>query len=268
VTLELDPRQRAMLLEMGVRVFLPQTEPEPLQVSTRLQIKAAITPQAQSIAQPVQMAEASVPAPAASAVLPLQGSAQELAQAAASCQACGLCAGRKKTTLRAEAIRPCAWMLLCDPPDEDEDREGMPLVQSAGQLLDNMLRAVGKDRHSAGSGGVYVSNVVKCRPPHGHIPQPSELAQCAAFLQREIALVQPQVILAMGHFARQLLLSEQPEQAALPLGKQRGNLYRYHGISVVVSYSISDLLRRSGDKAKAWADLCLAIQKTSQQSQL
>jgi DNA polymerase len=144
-----------------------------------------------------------------------------LAHAAAACNACGLCAGRKNSTLRAEAIRPSAWMVVCDPPDEGEDREGMPMVQQAGQLLDNMLRAVAKDRSSEGATGVYVTNVVKCKPPYGHIPQQAELAQCASFLQREIALVQPRLILAMGNFARQLLLSEHPDKAALPLGKQQ-----------------------------------------------
>jgi DNA polymerase len=82
---------------------------------------------------------------------------------------------------------------------------------------------------------------------------------CAQFLQREIALVQPKLILAMGRFATQLLLQEHPQQAALPLGKQRGTVYRYQGVPVVVTYHPKALLRSSGDKAKAWADLCLAM---------
>jgi DNA polymerase len=104
-----------------------------------------------------------------------------------------------------------------------------------------------------------VSNVVKCRPPNARLPQAVELQQCAQFLQREIALVQPKLILAMGRFATQLLLQEHPQQAALPLGKQRGTVYRYRGIPVVVTYHPKVLLRASADKAKAWADLCLAM---------
>jgi DNA polymerase len=122
-----------------------------------------------------------------------------------------------------------------------------------------MLKAVGASRVGAGAAGAYLSNVVKCRPPHGRIPQAAELMQCAAFLNREIALVQPKMILAMGRFASQLLLSEQPELASLPLGKLRGTVYRYQGVPVVVTYHPKVLLRASADKAKAWADLCLAM---------
>jgi uracil-DNA glycosylase len=272
MALELDTRQRAMLQEMGVRVYLPQaapsmavpvhvnepvTEPAPQRVATEIPVAVVVAPVA------LTPTLAPMPAPAVSELALPAGGAQALAQAAADCQACGLCAGRKNTTLRAEAIRPCAWMIVCDPPDEDEDREGTSMVQEAGMLLDNMLRAADKDRHAEGARGAYISNVVKCRPPHGHVPEAAELMQCATFLQREIALVQPQLMVAMGRFAHQLLLSEQPEQALLPLGKQRGTVYRYQGIPVVVTYAPSDLLRRSADKAKAWADLCLAISLTT-----
>jgi DNA polymerase len=154
-------------------------------------------------------------------------------------------------------------MVVCDPPDEWDDRSGAAASHEAGQLLDNMLHAVGKDRQSSGAAGAYVTNVVKCKPPHGYVPQPQDLLQCASFLQRELALVQPKLILALGRFACQLLLSELPESAALPLGKQRGRVYRYQGIPVVVSYGLHDLLRRGSDKAKAWADLCLALQQSS-----
>lgn len=183
-----------------------------------------------------------------------------LVEAAAQCQACGLCAGRKHTTLFMPAPAVQAdWLVVGDPPDEDEDRLGQPFVEQVGLLLDNMLKAVGARRGAAGRQGAYLSNVVKCRPPQGRLPQAAELTQCAQYLQREIALVQPKVILAMGRFAAQLLLGEHPEQAALPLGKQRGVVYRYRGIPVVLTYHPKVLLRASADKAKAWADLCLAL---------
>jgi DNA polymerase len=105
----------------------------------------------------------------------------------------------------------------------------------------------------------YVTKVSKCRPPQGRLPQAAELAQCAAYLQREISLVQPAVILAMGRFANQVLLQEHPQEAALPLDRQRGHVYRYQGIPVLVTYTPQALLRQPANKAKAWADLCLAM---------
>ncbi len=268
--LELDPRQRAMLLEMGVRVWLPDTG------------VVADTPVAQPVASPVNRtppapvvaatyaAARPVPdvsqAPAVARALPGEPLAlqaldwEALAASAAACQACGLCTGRKHSTLGdpGQTIQ-ADWMVVGDPPDEDEDRLGQPFAEQAGVLLDNMLKAVGASRSGQARQGAYLSNVVKCRPPVGRVPQGADLAQCAQFLQREIALVRPKVILAVGRFATQLLLQEHPEQAALPLGKQRGTVYRYQGIPVVVSYHPKVLLRASADKAKAWADLCLAL---------
>jgi DNA polymerase len=108
----------------------------------------------------------------------------------------------------------------------------------------------------------YVSNVLKCRPAHGALPQAAELAQCATHLQQEIALVQPKMILAMGRFANQVLLAGSPALAALPLGKLRGTVHRYQGIPVVVTYPPKLLMRNNADSARAkawaWADLCLA----------
>jgi len=185
---------------------------------------------------------------------------EALALTAAACQACGLCAGRKHATLCApDTAVQSDWLVVGDPPDEDEDRLAQPFAEQAGVLLDAMLKAVGASRTGTGRQGAHVSNVVKCRPPPGRLPQPAELAQCAPYLQREVALVQPRVILAMGRFAAQLLLQEHPQEAALPLGKQRGAVYRYRGIPVVVTYHPKVLLRASADKAKAWADLCLAM---------
>jgi len=185
-----------------------------------------------------------------------------LSEAASACQACGLCAGRRNTTLVTPVAQQADWLIVGDPPDEDEDRSGQPFAEQAGQLLDNMLKAAGASRTAApvaGTRAAHATDVVKCRPPQGRNPQPAELAQCALFLQREIALVQPKVILAMGRFAIQSLLAEQPELASQPLGKLRGTVYRYRGIPVVVTYHPKVLLRASADKAKAWADLCLAM---------
>lgn len=247
--LELDERQRAMLQEMGVHVWLP------LPASVLVQRPAAPRPHAPVAAPRIAVV---VPLPVEAVALQSTGW-PALQQAAATCQACSLCAGRKHTTLHPPLAEQADWLVVGDPPDEDEDRLAQPFVEQAGLLLDNMLKAVGASRTGAGRQGAYLTNVVKCRPPQGQLPQAADLAQCADYLQREVALVQPKVILAMGRFATQVLLSEHPEQAALPLGKQRGRVYRYRGIPVVVTYHPKVLLRASADKAKAWADLCLAL---------
>lgn len=182
-----------------------------------------------------------------------------LARTVSQCKACGLCAGRTQTTLQASTASQSDWMVVGDAPDEDEDRAGHAFAQAAGQLLDNMLKAVGARRGGEGAQGAYVTNIVKCRPAHGQVPQASELAQCAVYLQREIALVRPQIILAMGRFAVQGVLALNPELATQPLGRLRGTVHRYHGVPVVVTYAPKMLLRASADKGKAWADLCLAM---------
>lgn len=275
MALELDTRQRAMLQEMGVHVWLPDAvvasavvQPVPADAalalpSTPVVQQSAARAAAVSAPSRVPLATSANPAAAAAVGEPLALEGldwTELAQAAANCQACGLCAGRKHSTLLAPVTSTQAdWLVVGDPPDEDEDRMGQPFVEQAGMLLDNMLKAALASRGGVGRAGAHLSNVVKCRPPPGRLPQAAQLAQCAQYLQREIQLVQPKLILAMGRFATQLLLEEHPQDAALPLGKQRGRVYQYCGIAVVVTYHPKVLLRASADKAKAWADLCLAM---------
>ena len=273
MTLELDTRQRAMLQEMGVRVWLPGTAfaPEPVKAPAQASLPAAPraavpsrhAPQAPVAANPAAQTAQTVDAVDASAL-----DWDALVQTVSNCQACDLCTGRKNTTLQASVQTQADWMVVGDPPDEDEDRAGQPFAEAQGQLLDNMLKAVGASRNAASSAGngssrsfaaAYVTNIVKCRPPNGRIPKPEELAQCTAYLQREIALVQPKIILAMGRFAMQVLLGEHGDVANLPLGKLRGAVYQYRGVPVVVTYAPKVLLRASADKGKAWADLCLAM---------
>jgi len=284
MALQLDERQRAMLLEMGVRVWLPGTDfatvadNEPAEHAPELHSRtvapAAVRPapvaeQRSAAPVPIQVRPVPVqPAPLVSAA-PAQPSAlaaldwSGLADTAAACEACGLCAGRKHATLQPAQQTQADWMVVGDPPEEDEDSAAQAFVEAPGLLLDNMLKAVGASRSGIGAQGAYATNVVKCRPPHGRNPQPADLAQCAAYLQREIELVQPKVILAVGRFAIQTLLSEHGALATQPLGKLRGSVYRYRGIPVVVSYHPKLLLRNSADKAKAWADLCLAMNAMS-----
>jgi DNA polymerase len=175
----------------------------------------------------------------------------------AECRACGLCQGRKSTVFGV-GDRSAQWMVIGEAPGENEDLQGEPFVGQAGKLLDNMLKAMGLNRQAQGDAGVYIANTLKCRPPGNRNPEPQELAMCAPYLVRQVALVQPKIILAMGRFAVQSLL-----QTSEPIGKLRGRVHTYQGVPVVVTYHPAYLLRNPADKAKAWADLLLAL-KTAQ----
>lgn len=295
MSLVLDPRQRAMLQEMGVRVWAPLAAPEPQTLpaeGARLQPEEAPRPvvlplaHAQAVAPAAAPVQASPPVAASAApdsVPPQRQPSPNRVTALASgiadmdwpaltaavrhCQACAMCLGRRAPVLAAAPPNmACDWLLVGDPPDEAQERAGLPFVEEAGQLLDNMLRAVAVQRwnHEAGAAHeaasrAYLTPVLKCRPALMRAPNATELSTCAHFLRREIALTQPKVILAMGRFAMQLLLSETPpEQARLPLGKLRGQVWRFAGVPVVVTYPPAYLLRNGQDKARAWADLCLA----------
>nr|WP_239024377.1 uracil-DNA glycosylase [Ramlibacter humi] len=172
----------------------------------------------------------------------------ELEAAVAGCRACGLCESRRNTVFGV-GPRQADWMVIGEAPGENEDLRGEPFVGQAGKLLDNMLRALGLDRGR----NVYIANVLKCRPPGNRNPEPQEVAQCEPFLRRQVELVKPRMILAMGRFAVQSLLQTQE-----PVGRLRGRVHDYHGVPLVVTYHPAYLLRNLPDKAKAWADLCLA----------
>lgn len=243
MTLQLDERQRAMLSEMGVRVFGPL--PVPAQPAAATAAEAAVR------------APAPRPAPAPVVLTP-QGDRptgidamdwDALEAAVAGCQACSLCE-RRRNTVFGVGDRQADWLIVGEAPGEQEDLQGEPFVGAAGKLLDNMLRAIGQSRQD----NVYIANVLKCRPPGNRNPEPAEVAQCEPFLRRQVALLQPKIIVAMGRFAVQSLLG-----TTEPIGKLRGRVYDYQGVPVVVSYHPAYLLRNLPDKAKAWADLCLAL---------
>ena len=187
-----------------------------------------------------------------------------LQDAVASCTACGLCESRRQTVFGVGHAQ-ADWMIVGEAPGEQEDLAGEPFVGPAGQLLDQMLRAVGQSRRAASGEGreddqagdpsrrVFIANTLKCRPPRNRNPEPDEMARCEPFLKRQVALVQPRLILLMGRFAvKQLLKSDDA------IGKLRGRVHRYEGIPVIVTYHPAYLLRNLPEKAKAWEDLCLA----------
>ncbi|OGA24076.1 MAG: uracil-DNA glycosylase [Betaproteobacteria bacterium RIFCSPLOWO2_02_FULL_67_19] len=167
----------------------------------------------------------------------------------AGCTDCKLRASCSQTVFGVGDAR-AEWMLVGEAPGAEEDRLGEPFVGQAGKLLDNMLAAIGLRRGE----NVYIGNVLKCRPPGNRNPEPVEVAACSPYLLRQIELIQPRLILAMGRFAAQTLLSTQATIASL-----RGTLHRYAGVPLIVTYHPAYLLRNLPDKAKAWADLRFAV---------
>jgi DNA polymerase len=141
------------------------------------------------------------------------------------------------------------WMFVGEAPGAEEDRLGEPFVGQAGKLLDNMLVAIGLQRGR----NAYIGNVIKCRPPGNRNPEPAEVAACTPYLVRQIALIEPKLIVAMGRFAAQTLLQTEATIASL-----RGTVHRYAGVPLIVTYHPAYLLRNLPDKAKAWADLRFA----------
>ena len=266
-------RQQAMLREMGVTLWLPpQTDamplpeaamPEPVPSEVTVPVPAQ-APVASPAPAPVRMsrpvaapAEANSPsAPRPLAARPSGVAAMDwpaLREAVAGCEACGLCRSRRNTVFGV-GHEQAQWMIIGEAPGEQEDRQGEPFVGKAGQLLDNMLRAVGLTRAEAGpEQQVYIANVLKCRPPMNRNPEPQEVAQCEPFLKRQVELVAPKLILAMGRFAVQSIL-----QTGEPIGRLRGRVHAYQGVPVVVTYHPAYLLRNPADKARSWDDLCLA----------
>jgi DNA polymerase len=180
----------------------------------------------------------------------------ELEATVAGCTACGLCKTRTKTVFGV-GHRQAQWMLIGEAPGAEEDARGEPFVGQAGKLLDNMLASVGLSRAGDAAQAVYIANVLKCRPPGNRNPEPAEVALCEPHLQRQVALVQPQVIVVMGRFAAQALLGTDATIASL-----RGRVHKVHiegrAIPVIVTYHPAYLLRNLADKAKSWVDLCLA----------
>lgn len=177
-----------------------------------------------------------------------------LRETVAVCTACKLCESRRQTVFGVGHER-AHWMIVGEAPGEQEDLSGEPFVGKAGQLLDNMLAAVGLTRgESTPDKQVFIANTLKCRPPGNRNPEPAEMARCEPFLMRQIELVQPKIILAMGRFALQSLLRSDE-----PVGRLRGHVHEYRGVPLVATYHPAYLLRNLPDKAKSWDDLCLAM---------
>ncbi|MGV2899001.1 uracil-DNA glycosylase family protein [Achromobacter sp. AGC78] len=178
----------------------------------------------------------------------------ELREQVVACTACGLCQGRRHAVF-GQGATPTRWLVVGEAPGEQEDRQGHPFVGRSGQLLDAMLAAVGMSRDT----DVFITNVIKCRPPGNRNPKPEEIASCSPYLMRQIALLKPERILVLGRFAAQTLLGTDAT-----IGSLRGRVHQLKTddgeIPLIVSYHPAYLLRSPSEKARAWQDLKLASQ--------
>ncbi len=198
---------------------------------------------------PAMPAAAEAPPPASREERIARMGWDDLRAEVAKCTACGLRAGCTQTVFGV-GDQNAEWLLVGEAPGAEEDRLGEPFVGQAGKLLDNILAAIGLARGR----NVYIANTLKCRPPGNRNPEPEEMAKCGPFLLRQIALIRPRLILAMGRFAVQSLLQTDASIASL-----RGRLHRYAGVPLIVTYHPAYLLRNLPDKAKSWADLRFAM---------
>ncbi|MBT0960711.1 uracil-DNA glycosylase [Denitromonas sp. IR12] len=165
-----------------------------------------------------------------------------------ACRECALCEQRTQA-VPGVGDREADWLFVGEGPGAEEDARGEPFVGKAGKLLDAMLAAIDLARGD----NVYIANAVKCRPPMNRTPEPAELAACFPYLARQIALIRPRLIVALGRPAAQALLNTD-----IRIASARGRCFDYQGIPVIVTYHPAYLLRNPLDKAKAWEDLCFA----------
>lgn len=245
----MNPRRWQYLKAMDIDVWQRRDLPQAPAIQAHgTQAHVIATP---SVLEPV----APLPLTATATTLSINGefahaSWDELASAVRPCTRCELHQTRTQTVFGVGNLR-AEWMIIGEAPGADEDRQGEPFVGRAGQLLNSMLRAMGFPRDQ-----VFIANVLKCRPPGNRDPKPHEVACCAPYLERQIELVNPRIILCVGRIAAQNLLSTDQ-----PIGKLRGQVHRL-GLKqrpVVVTYHPAYLLRSPGEKRKAWDDLKLAL---------
>ena len=244
-----DERQRAMLAEMGYRLPPAVAEPASAEQEPEPIVVAAPPPAIVRVAAPAPPRSAMPAGPSNFANLDLPA----LREAVSGCRACGLCEQRRNAVFGAGALQQAQWLVVTDPPEEADDASGEALgAGDAARLLDRMLQAAGQ-RRTGDDATAFVTPIVKCRPPRGRPPQPAELGACEAVLARQVELLQPRLVLAMGlQAARRLTGSTEP------LGKLRGRVHLWRDLPVVVTYHPGYLLRSPADKAGAWDDLCLA----------
>lgn len=275
--LSLDKRQRAILQEIGIRLpwqtvasIDPPAQKESVEKNKTTHLsRPTVAPTVLNVAQKVGGGshEPAIAQESLDSALAQQRertiaqlSWEDLAREAGNCQACALCKSRKKVVFSA-GESTAKWMIIGEAPGEQEDKQGLPFVGPAGQLLDRMLAHVSLSRKPDDQlEPVYIANVLKCRPPHNRNPEGEEIRMCEPFLKRQIELIQPKVLLLLGRFAVHSLL-----QTSEAIGRLRGQVHDYKQIPTIVTYHPAYLLRNPIDKRKTWEDLCLAARVFSEQ---
>ena len=243
--------RKDVLAEIGL---LPAWRRRPLHAATAVKksVSAASIPPASPPAITVDDAPATAPPPAQQqSVITVDDAAiatmnwENLAKTVSACEKCPLAKERKKAVFGV-GDKSADIFFIGEGPGFEEDRQGEPFVGPAGKLLDEMLKSIGLGRTS----GVYISNIVKCRPPNNRNPKPAEASACGVYLRRQLQLVKPRLIVALGGVAAaNLLRSEEP------VGKLRQRLHDYDGVPLVVTYHPAYLLRAPKEKRKSWDDL-------------
>lgn len=246
-------RQLAYLQRMGIEAWVRRAPPAgPPETAAPEAIEPPAPPAVEP--EPTMAAEAG-----ASAVSALGWDA--LRERVLGCTACQLHSSRTQAVFGV-GNPEADWLIVGEAPGAEEDRRGEPFVGRAGQLLDAILRAAGQDRKTA-----YIANILKCRPPNNRDPNPEEISFCQGYLARQIALIRPRLILAVGRIAAQHLLATDQ-----PIGRLRGRVHHWGeaGIPLVVTYHPAYLLRSPGEKRKVWQDLRLALdcQRETQEASL
>ena len=233
----MDAKRQSRLQDLGITPWVPRRGAKSVQPS-RPAAAASVAPLSVSVPQDLDARGAAVAAMDWDA----------LKASVKACTACGLRAGCTQTVFGV-GDEKAKWLFIGEAPGADEDKQGEPFVGRAGQLLNSMIAAMGLKREQ-----VYIANILKCRPPGNRDPAPAEAELCRPFLERQIALIQPRLVVALGRIAAQNLLNTET-----PIGKLRGAVHRLSGLPVVVTYHPAYLLRSPGEKRKAWVDLQLAM---------
>ena len=241
-----DPRQHAYLKAMGIDIWVRRDAA----AVTTVVPAAKVTLPIQTVSTAEIPQDNAIPSVADTGILDVTSlDWSELAQQVSNCQLCELHATRKQAVFGV-GNQQADWLIIGEAPGADEDRQGEPFVGRAGQLLNAMLKAIGLTREQ-----VYIANILKCRPPNNRDPKPEEAACCSPYLQRQIELIQPKMILALGRIAAQRLL-----QTNTSLARLRGQVHTLETSQspVIVTYHPAYLLRSPAEKRKAWEDLQFA----------
>lgn len=238
------------LQAMGIDVWIPRVEIPVVQI---LPVEKNIEPDFSPVQSEPELVLTSIAQPIPDEVItpefPISQQWDELKTEVQNCTKCGLCHTRTQTVFGI-GNQQADWMIIGEAPGQQEDEQGEPFVGVAGQLLTEMLRAIGLEREQ-----VFIANILKCRPPSNRDPHADEIKSCKDYWQRQYQLIKPKIILAVGRVAAQTLL-----ETDVTVAKMRDKVHYYHDTPVVVVYHPAYLLRSLSEKRKAWQDLQLAKQ--------